>query len=720
MKSWLACNNQRWLLIIDNADDPDIDYSEYIPSSKRGDILLTTRNPECVVYNSVGSEILGDLEPKLAQKLLLRATYLPESRWMEKEKAAMAVVEILGSHTLAIIQAGAFVRQKLCTLEEYPTLFQQQKGQLLKFQSKQNVSAYGNVYATFEVSAEHLQKSKLQENTDALNLIHTLAFLHNRRISETMFQKASEYASELRDTGTSDDESVLSLSISHVARLPDYAKQTWSSLQNRLRWRKALSVLESLSIITVCEDDDSTAISLHSLVHVWAKERQGYQSRCRAWQSAATIVALSCQGQYAYCPFFVLIRPHVRACVNHEINDYTKHMTDVEAAQILFQFAYTLYFMKDRLSFRVLVQRIRQRLEARSGANQKILLQIIFFTGFVYLDQGENGKAVEIFKEVVDVQSRAMTEDHPDRMASQHLLAISYAFNKQNDEATALFEHAVRIRERLPEDNMDRLHSHQVLAVAYRVNGRISKAVAMLEHIVKIKEMLAEDNFSRLASQHELATTYQANGQISKAVLLLEHNVKIREMLTENNFSRLASQQTLANAYKANGQIDKCISLLEHVVKIKEKLSENHLSRLTSQYALANAYEANGQIKKCIPLLEHVVKINEENSIKNPFRYLSQQALAYAYKQNGQIEKCIALLEHVVKIDEKMIIKGPSRFDSRHELAVAYGANNQYEKGILVLKQMVKTHQKLPKDHPDRIASQDVLALFERAIKSGL
>ena len=110
----------------------------------------------------MGSEILDDLEPELAQKLLLRATYLTKSRWIEKEKAAMAVVKILGSYTLAIIQAGAFVRQKLCTLEEYPTLFQQQKGQLLKFQSKQNLSTYGNVYATFEVSAEHLQKSKLK------------------------------------------------------------------------------------------------------------------------------------------------------------------------------------------------------------------------------------------------------------------------------------------------------------------------------------------------------------------------------------------------------------------------------------------------------------------------------------------------------------------------------------------------------------------------------
>ena len=103
VKSWLACNSQRWLLLIDNADDLEIDYSEYIPSSKKGDILITIRNPECGVYNTIGSESLGDLEPELARKLLLRAPSIIESWWKEKDKAVITVVNILRSYTLAII-----------------------------------------------------------------------------------------------------------------------------------------------------------------------------------------------------------------------------------------------------------------------------------------------------------------------------------------------------------------------------------------------------------------------------------------------------------------------------------------------------------------------------------------------------------------------------------------------------------------------------------------
>lgn len=88
---------------------------------------MTTRNPECRVYNNVGGENLGDLEPELACKLLLRAAFIEERQWEEKKEAAMSVVRILGSHTLAIIQAGAFIRQGRCSLEMYLDRFQQQQ-----------------------------------------------------------------------------------------------------------------------------------------------------------------------------------------------------------------------------------------------------------------------------------------------------------------------------------------------------------------------------------------------------------------------------------------------------------------------------------------------------------------------------------------------------------------------------------------------------------------
>jgi tetratricopeptide (TPR) repeat protein len=556
VKSWLACTDQRWLLIIDNADDREIDYSKYIPSGKRGDILFTTRNPECVTYNTMGSETLGDLEPELARKLLLQATDIGESRWKEKEEAAAAVVDILGSHTLAVIQAGAFVRQKLCTLEQYPSIFQQQKEQLLKYHSKQRISRYGNVYSTFEVSAEHLQNSKSPENLDALNLLHILAFMHNSGISERMFQRASEYASELKDRGTSSNEEIFSLSVRHVARLPEYAQQGWSSLQDRLRWRKACAILESLSIITLHTSDDFVTISAHPLIHAWAKQRQDYQSQCRAWQSAAMILALSCEGWHTFHPFFVFLQPHIRACISHEIEDYTQKMSDMETAQTFFQFAHVLIVMKDKTSSGLLLQRLPLRLHDEYRAGQEIALQIKRFAGLLSLQQGEYREAVELLKHVVQVREKLAEDDH-NRLVSQHELARVYQVSGQVNEAIELLEHVVKVREKLAEDHPNRLGSQIALGRAYQANGQVNEAIELLEHVVKVGEKLAEDDLDQLVSQHELARAYHANGQVNEAIELLEHVVKVQEKLAEDHPDRLASQHELARAYQANGQIDK-------------------------------------------------------------------------------------------------------------------------------------------------------------------
>ena len=144
-----------------------------------------------------------------------------------------------------------------------------------------------------------------------------------------------------------------------------------------------------------------------------------------------------------------------------------------------------------------------------------------------------------------------------------------------------------------PEDHPDRLASQHMLAIVYEADGQASNAVKLLEQVVAIEgKVLKEDHPDRLASQHELARIYRADGQGSKAVKLLKQVVAIREkVLKEDHPDRLASQHELAIAYKADRQVSKAVELLEQVVAIKEKmLREDHPSRLVSQRALLSLY----------------------------------------------------------------------------------------------------------------------------------
>jgi len=123
--NWLSNQEERWLLIIDNADDPGIELKEYLPKGGRGYVLITTRNP--------GYQPLGNVEPGFfkfhgmknedASTLLLRtAGFYPSSD--EVTAFATKIVETLGYLALAIAVAGSAIREGYCRFQNYLRYFE--------------------------------------------------------------------------------------------------------------------------------------------------------------------------------------------------------------------------------------------------------------------------------------------------------------------------------------------------------------------------------------------------------------------------------------------------------------------------------------------------------------------------------------------------------------------------------------------------------------------
>lgn len=179
----LANTRKRCLLILDNADDPRSDYSAYLPSSMQGTAIMTSRYAECRRFNNIGWEALADLDLLSCTELLLNAAEVPKERWGAETKAAGGVVRVVQSHTLALIQAGTYVARRHCKLADYPAEFERQRAKLLKFSSTQARSRYGNVYATFEASADVLSE-------DALGLLGVVSALSYSFLPASLFESA--------------------------------------------------------------------------------------------------------------------------------------------------------------------------------------------------------------------------------------------------------------------------------------------------------------------------------------------------------------------------------------------------------------------------------------------------------------------------------------------------------------------------------------------------
>lgn len=72
VKRVLANTLQASLLVFDNADDPNLPLAPDIPAGDRGDVIITSRNPECRQYKTVGSREIGPLSYGDSEALLFK------------------------------------------------------------------------------------------------------------------------------------------------------------------------------------------------------------------------------------------------------------------------------------------------------------------------------------------------------------------------------------------------------------------------------------------------------------------------------------------------------------------------------------------------------------------------------------------------------------------------------------------------------------------------
>jgi len=707
----LANITRPWLLILDNADDPNIDYQHYFPTGNLGVVLMTSRNPQCSRYATIEHLSLEGLDDDAARSLLFQAAEIPDPGGSQ-ETDALRVSQTLGFHPLALIQAGSYVARGHCTLAEYIDVYQRHRQRLLQFRPQQAQSRYGHVYATFEASADVLKTSRNETAQDSLDLLSVLSMLSSSTLPLSIFEAAWEGASKI--SADPDDDDIDNLSKWHVSQLmpliqPDL--NMWDSF----RIMEAVGLLGSLSLVFV--DKLNGSISMHPLTHSWARDRQDRTQQDKSWISAGSTIILSNMGSRLWQTYERQLRPHLHSYLDRPIAQMFSCGPKLMVCRIITRCGWLLHRMRDDKRLYTMMSELFVHLSIDPRRPGEHWMSLYDLTGRNLGNMGKIKEAVQLLEHVVQIQERSLAEDHPDRLLSQHELAVAYHGNGQVKEAVQLLEHVVQIKERsLTEDHPDRLASQHRLAWAYQDNGQVKEAVQLLEHVVQIKERsLAEDHPDRLASQHTLAWAYQDNGQVKEAVQLLEHVVQIKEQsLTEDHPSRLASQHELARAYQANGQVKEAVQLLEHVVQIRERsLAEDHPDRLSSQQTLAWAYRANGQVKEAMQLLEHVVQIGERSLAEDhPSRLASQYKLAGAYQANGQVKEAVQLLEHVVQIRERSLAEDhPDRLSSQHELARAYRANGQVKEAVQLLEHVVQIRERsLAEDHPSRLASQHTLA----------
>ncbi|KAL9017496.1 MAG: hypothetical protein Q9185_005162 [Variospora sp. 1 TL-2023] len=585
----LANVKEPWLLVLDNADDPDVDYQDYFPAGLLGVVLLTSRNFECHRYAST-RELAMELEglPESdAQKLLLHATDTPQEQWHTFHDDAQRVTTLLRSHPLALIQAGAYISRAHCTLAEYPRVFHLQRTRLLRFRPSQAQSRYRDVYATFEASADLLQLSQAEAAKDALQLLFMLGVCAASRLPlRQLFEAGWAGAQRILSRDQSDDADFRGLSPWHVSHLPSLL-QADADEWDPFRLVEAVRLLKAFSLVSASTDGDSLSVSMHPLTNAWALDRLATAAQHNAWLATGCLVVVA---YYYYTSWWKLreqLHPHVRALTSLDMDVMFASEPPTKVSSIIIDCGWLLHEARDDAKVKDLIDNLLKFLNLDPLTVDTKWVDIYSLVAPNLQHLGKSQMAVFLQEQVVQIREQTQAEDNPDRLSSQHQLGRAYLENGQVEKAVVLLELVVQSEEQiLAENDPDRLISQHELATAYLQSGQVEKAVVLLELVVQFSEQtLAEDNPNRLASQHELARAYQANGQAEKALVLLEHVVQIdNQTLSENHPQRLTSQHYLATVFWNHGRREDALHLIRHVVGVQRKvLDEGHPDRENSE-----------------------------------------------------------------------------------------------------------------------------------------
>lgn len=248
-------------MVFDNADNLDEQsLSAFFPTGPTGNLIISSRNSSLTRIVSVGASLEVKAMDLPSSSVLLRTSaHLEFSR--EHDQAIIDICNELYHIPLALDQAGALIRNGICTIYDFEDMYKKHRNSLMRDDHFKGASQYGSaIYATWDLSYEELTKRAALGTSGAqtaLLLLRLFASFHHTNISEDLLGRAAECTFNF--TGIDLNGNCLSQPEELVNVLQIDNDGFWDNLQ-------AFSL--------VLSSPELRTYSLHPLIHAWCVERQ--------------------------------------------------------------------------------------------------------------------------------------------------------------------------------------------------------------------------------------------------------------------------------------------------------------------------------------------------------------------------------------------------------------------------------------------------------------
>jgi tetratricopeptide (TPR) repeat protein len=606
--------DERWLMVIDNADNHEMGIRSIIPEGNQGSIIITSQDSKLLNrmknYREVEVGIMDSLEAKtlLLGHLKLEVSIAPDDVLVDCGKIA----EKLGYLPLAVDLAGAYIGNDvdpMRALRQYLADYEQQQDFLLRSNSFCDSSASDKtVWTVWSTTLRRVEQRHADLRPGLL-----LAFLARFRsdvVHDELLRLASLSLSTVAEGLYSETTEVPEW----LANILKFDGKDWVDFY----YRQGCDVLVRYNLLQRTTGTWQ-GVRMHSLVEWRAKKYEEEQS----WEQWHFMTVL------AGC--IQLSRFEARPAFRREL------ITNVPALDA--KYLDRVGVEDDRKAF------------------------VWNTIGLVYFYAGHWEVAEEMFTKVIEISSRVLGSEHPGTLAIIDNLASTIRKQDRWEEAENLFIQLIEIRKRvLGEGHPDTLATIANLASTYSSQGQWKDAEELEVQVMEINlKVLGEEHPDTLTIMGNLATTYRDQGKWKEAeelfVQAMETSLRV---LGEEHPNTLFVTANLALAYRNRGRWKEAEELFVRVREIKLRMfGEEHLDTVSTSASLALTYGNQGRWKEAEELEVQIMRIRKRvQGEEHPDTLASVASLALTLWKQGRRREAEELYRQVTNIRKRVLRAG--------------------------------------------------------------
>ncbi|MEW2476840.1 tetratricopeptide repeat protein [Micromonospora gifhornensis] len=523
---------RRWLLVIDNADDPWIlaaadspagiqDGRGWVRASQRGLVVVTSRETDARMWVGARLFAVGQLSEVDAAQVL--RDLAPQAG---DETEALALARRIGGLPLALHLAGTYLGSGIAqshTFAAYERALGSREGTM--------------VDRTAEISLDGLAQQGIPQ-------------------ARTLLRLASCYAPESIPT-------------------------------RMLSMRGLQEALDGLTGVGLIQSG-AAAITLHPVVTATHRARLAGPE---VWQTAVAHLVDALRelshSQPECWPEYRRLSQHLLALLDavaeHGDHEHLALLADA-TADVARAFNHSGAFGAAGMLCRIALDRC-----AALGEEHPAVLGVRHQFAWTVANRGDLSQAESIYQEVLSIRGRVLGDYHPDTLRSRHESGWIASLLGRWGEAEQRYRDTLHdCLLHLGPDSRDTLTTRHELAYAIARQGRLDEAQPIFEDVLRDRRRVLSDLAPQtLQTQHALAWITASQGRWAAAEALYRQLLDLRQVLEADHPHVLLTLHELAWTIARQGRRSEAETIYRQVLERRDRtLGTDHPETETTRWAL--------------------------------------------------------------------------------------------------------------------------------------